>query len=262
MCMFCIWARVVECLDLITATIKKHVRVSHPYQQLPCPVCHKIFPRADKLRLHMLSHSDHKAFMCEECGRQFKRKDKMKEHIKRMHDSAKARAGGVRAYAPRDAQQQQKTAVKFVPKVAPTEFHRFIYKCNQCLIGFKRRGMLVNHLAKRHPSVKPDTIPELNLPILRTQRNYFCQYCERIYKSSSKRKQHILKMHPGATLPLSQRMANRFNAPDNNSTYSQCVGSVTAHPSRCAYCPKQYASKAKMMQHHRRDHPELVQRKL
>lgn len=31
--------------------------------------------------------------------------------------------------------------------------------------------MLVNHLAKRHPDIPPDTVPELNLPILKVITN-------------------------------------------------------------------------------------------
>jgi len=34
-------------------------------------------------------------------------------------------------------------------------------------VGFKRRGMLVNHLAKRHPDVPYNTVPELNMPIVK-----------------------------------------------------------------------------------------------
>jgi hypothetical protein len=41
-------------------------------------------------------------------------------------------------------------------------FNPLIFK-----LGFKRRGMLVNHLAKRHPDIPPDSVPELNLPILK-----------------------------------------------------------------------------------------------
>ncbi len=40
--------------------------------------------------------------------------------------------------------------------------------------------MLVNHLANRHPHIKPDTVPELNLPILKTQKDFFCQYCDKV----------------------------------------------------------------------------------
>lgn len=65
--------------------------------------------------------------------------------------------------------------------------------------------MLVNHLAKRHPDIRPESVPELNLPILKTTRDYYCQYCEKVYKSSSKRKAHILKNHPGSELPMSNR---------------------------------------------------------
>ncbi len=44
-----------------------------------------MFPRPDKLKLHMLRHSDHREFLCANCGKQFKRKDKLKEHMQRMH---------------------------------------------------------------------------------------------------------------------------------------------------------------------------------
>ena len=168
-------------------SVRKHMRIYHPYKELPCPVCKKIFPRVDKLKLHMLKHTDRREYMCDQCGRQFKRKDKLREHAKRMHDPQNPKTK--RQYNP-EAQPKE----RFIPKVPPSDFHRFIYKCHNCLLGFKRRGMLVNHLAKRHPGTKPDSIPELSLPILRTQRDFFCQYCDKVYKSSSKRKAHILKV--------------------------------------------------------------------
>lgn len=64
--------------------------------------------------------------------------------------------------------------------MSPMAYDRFIYKCRNCMVGFKRRGMLVNHLAKRHPDIIPDTVPELNLPILKTTRDYYCQYCDKV----------------------------------------------------------------------------------
>lgn len=32
------------------------------------------------------------------------------------------------------------TKPRFKPKVPPTEYERFIYKCQYCMLGFKRRG--------------------------------------------------------------------------------------------------------------------------
>lgn len=120
--------------------------------------------------------------------------------------------------------------------------------------------MLVNHLAKRHPDISPDSVPELNLPILRTTRDYYCQYCDKVYKSSSKRKAHILKNHPGAALPMSNRRQGSYPevAGLPNPSFSQTVGSVTTHPQSCQWCHKQYASKAKLLQHQRKKHSELI----
>lgn len=222
----------------------------------------------------MLRHSDLREFLCQSCGKQFKRKDKLKEHIQRMHSAerdvrlaqraaVKAAVVGAEPFSSwnNSSQQQLNGSKKFVPKVSPNDYHRFIYKCHSCLLGFKRRGMLVNHLAKRHPETSPTAIPELNLPILKTTRDYYCQYCDKVYKSSSKRKSHILKNHPGLSLPISSRARGSLGLPPDvpNPTYSATVGSITTHPHPCSWCHKQYASKAKLLQHQRKKHPGKVE---
>nr|XP_022918071.1 PR domain zinc finger protein 10-like [Onthophagus taurus] len=232
-----------HCQKLFTkySIIRKHIRALHCERKHACQQCSKHFPTLDKLRMHLLKHSDHREFGCAECGKHFKRKDKLKEHCQRIH-----------------SEERENAAPKFVPKVEPTDYHRFIYKCHTCMVGFKRRGMLVNHLAKRHPDISPNSVPELNLPILRATRDYFCQYCDKVYKSSSKRKAHILKNHPGAALPLSNK-THSSTADLPNPTFSQTVGSVTTHPHSCEFCYKQYASKAKLLQHLRKKHLDLIQ---
>lgn len=52
-------------------------------------------------------------------------------------------------------------------KPSQPNYNEYMYKCTQCLLGFKRRGMLVNHLAKRHPDVRYDSVPELTMPIIK-----------------------------------------------------------------------------------------------
>ncbi|KAG1689528.1 PR domain zinc finger protein 10 [Nymphon striatum] len=234
--------------------VRKHVRVFHSDKRFPCEHCEKVFQRPDKLKLHMLRHSDHREFLCANCGKQFKRKDKLKEHMKRMHSAD--REMQIKVKAPK-----RTSSKKFIPKVSPTDYHRFIYKCHDCLLGFKRRGMLVNHLAKRHPEIRPESVPELNLPILKTTRDYYCQYCNKVYKSSSKRKAHILKNHPGSELPMSNR--RKGGVPEipgvPNPTFSQTVGSITTFPHHCDWCHKQYASKAKLLQHQRKKHNDMVE---
>ncbi|XP_043505940.1 PR domain zinc finger protein 10-like [Polistes fuscatus] len=232
------------------SVIRKHIRAHHCERKHKCQFCTKRFPTVDKLRMHLLKHSDHREFHCANCGRQFKRKDKLKEHMTRMHNSQKTN---------QEQTVQNNQVKKFVPKVNPNDYNRFIYKCHQCLVGFKRRGMLVNHLAKRHPDVAPESVPELNLPILRQTRDYYCQYCDKVYKSSSKRKAHIMKNHPGAALPPSNRQKESEYSSLPNPTFSQTVGSITTTPQGCQWCHKQYASKAKLLQHQRKKHPNLME---
>lgn len=146
---------------------------------------------------------------------------------------------------------------KFQPKVPPTDYERFIYKCQHCMLGFKRRGMLVNHMAKRHPDIRIDSIHELNLPILKTERCFYCQYCAKVYKSSSKRKAHILKYHPGQKLPQSTRCRTEISdgsTVEPDPSFSANIGSITTHAHQCKWCYKQYASRSRLLQHKRKAH--------
>lgn len=48
------------------------MRSFHSEKIYQCTECDKAFCRPDKLRLHMLRHSDRKDFLCSTCGKQFK----------------------------------------------------------------------------------------------------------------------------------------------------------------------------------------------
>eukprot|EP00066_Takifugu_rubripes_P017652 XP_011606918.1 PREDICTED: PR domain zinc finger protein 10 isoform X2 [Takifugu rubripes] len=231
--------------------VKKHMRCFHSEKIFQCPHCEKAFCRPDKLRLHMLRHSDRKDFLCSTCGKQFKRKDKLREHMQRMHNPDREAKKADRVH--------RSKALKL--KTPATDFESFVFKCRLCMMGFRRRGMLVNHLSKRHPEMRIDDVPELTMPIIKPNRDYFCQYCDKVYKSASKRKAHILKNHPGAELPPSIRKL-RPAAPGEPdpmlSTHTQLTGTIATAPVCCPHCAKQYSSKTKMVQHIRKKHPELA----
>lgn len=121
--------------------IRKHIRAFHCERKHTCQHCTKTFPTLDKLRMHLLRHSDHREFLCADCGKQFKRKDKLKEHSKRMHSEERENT------IPKQSKPVIPMNKKLAPKAEPTDFHRFIYKCHACLVGFKRRGKnLLNHI--------------------------------------------------------------------------------------------------------------------
>nr|CAH7762289.1 unnamed protein product [Callosobruchus chinensis] len=119
--------------------IRKHIRAFHCDRTHDCPHCTKNFPTIDKLRMHLLRHSDHREFLCADCGKQFKRKDKLKEHCKRTHNEERENAAPPDSTMP-EAQGAKKSK-RFASKLDLNDFHRFIYKCHACLVGFKRRGL-------------------------------------------------------------------------------------------------------------------------
>uniref|UniRef100_A0A8C5L876 PR domain zinc finger protein 10 n=1 Tax=Jaculus jaculus TaxID=51337 RepID=A0A8C5L876_JACJA len=245
--------------------VKKHVRSFHSEKIYQCTECDKAFCRPDKLRLHMLRHSDRKDFLCSTCGKQFKRKDKLREHMQRMHNPE-------REARKADRSSRSKT---FKPRVTSTDYDSFTFKCRLCMMGFRRRGMLVNHLSKRHPDMKIEEVPELTLPIIKPNRDYFCQYfcfkqesgsrtpfMAKYLNLASKRKAHILKNHPGAELPPSIRKLRPAGPGEPDpmlSTHTQLTGTIATPPVCCPHCSKQYSSKTKMVQHIRKKHPEYAQ---
>ncbi|XP_061538343.1 PR domain zinc finger protein 10 isoform X3 [Phycodurus eques] len=232
--------------------VKKHIRCLHSEKIFQCPNCEKGFCRPDKLRLHMLRHSDRRDFLCSTCGKQFKRKDKLREHMQRMHNPEREAKKAERVHRSKNHKMKAPT----------TDFESFMFKCRLCMMGFRRRGMLVNHLSKRHPEMRVNDVPELTLPIIKPNRDYFCQYCDKVYKSASKRKSHILKNHPGSELPPSIRKL-RPAAPGEPdpmlTTHTQLAGTTAFAPVCCPHCAKQYSSKTKMVQHIRKKHPEFAQ---
>jgi len=138
--------------------------------------------------------------------------------------------------------------------------------------------MLVNHMANRHPDKNLDQVPELSLPITRPAKNYFCPHCVRVYKSSSKRKAHILKNHPGKSVPPQLRgkelksILEEKNCEAAFDTIDELdlretvhvirketvVGKIVGTPHSCQWCHRQYATRAKLLQHQRKHHVDLM----
>uniref|UniRef100_A0A0A9WQ74 PR domain zinc finger protein 10 n=1 Tax=Lygus hesperus TaxID=30085 RepID=A0A0A9WQ74_LYGHE len=239
--------------------VRNHIRIYHSVRKYLCEVCPKRFPTSDKLKHHKLSHTGHKPYLCSECGNQFKRRDKLSDHIKKFHEEGDGAAPKKRRKSPK-----KKISLK---RTEETVTREFIYKCEACNISFKRRGMLINHLAKFHPEVQPESVPVLSLPIVKTSKEYFCQYCDKVYKSTSKRKSHILKNHPGLEVPPNERESKSKSneitpgKPSEDSLFHEC-GSYTITPHPCEHCHRQYASRAKLLQHQRQKHLDLMPKSL
>ena len=103
--------------------------------------------------------------------------------------------------------------------------------------------------------MNPGFIDECSKVMTRERElNFFFLF--QMYRSSSKRKLHILKYHPGEELPPSST-THKESRSGEDSTYSQTVGAVTTYPHPCKWCYRQYASRARLLRHQRHQHPDI-----
>lgn len=131
------------------------------------------------------------------------------------------------------------------------------YACAACEICFKRRGMLVNHMARAHPNVELSSVPVLRAPIVQPQRQYCCPYCPKVYGSHSKRRLHCGKQHPDRAAPESlpsQRRTANAELSAEAFVGIRTVGTREALPHPCDWCHKQYATRQRLLRHHRQAH--------
>ncbi|KAL5240392.1 hypothetical protein ACI65C_007802 [Semiaphis heraclei] len=238
--------------------IRKHIRARHHGIEFGCEYCNCSFNSRFNLNLHMLSHSDQRDFLCTMCGKQYKRKDKLKIHMNKVHYSKKKPSKTqlkLEARAERKAQQIQIKTTKSMLEYESSEF-----KCDKCLVGFKRRGVYVNHLVQRHPEISLDSVPSLNQPVAPKAKMYMCLYCDKMYKTNAKRKSHILKNHPDCELPKkpTDKTVTIDDGPSKSQIDSGTVANASSQAHSCQWCYKQYVLKNKLLRHQRAHHYHLL----
>lgn len=238
----------------------KHIRSHFSNGSYDCPHCNTKFQKYSWLRFHIKNMHKNDKNICIKCNKYCKKKTQSPLHFtsdtnsKSLHDTKEIRyfveksiPSVVNEIKALKGISETKNQLKKKLKITSEDYQLFIYKCHECHLGFKRRGMLVNHLYRKHPNVPIQSVPELNLPILKEQKCYFCQFCDKVYKSSSKLKAHTIKYHSES---INAKETKIFK----HHAFSETIGKITTQPQACSWCYKQYASKTKLIQHQRAKH--------
>ncbi|XP_050521571.1 PR domain zinc finger protein 10-like [Daktulosphaira vitifoliae] len=233
--------------------IRKHIRARHNGVKFACDYCNRLFNSRFSLALHMLSHSDQKDFLCTMCGKQFKRKDKLKAHMNRIHLGKKKNSKTNDKILEASRTSKQDKQVKLKSPKSILDYENSVFRCDKCVVGFKKRGVFVNHLVSRHPEIDLDSVPSLNQPVGNTTKIYVCLYCDKVYKTNAKRKSHILKNHPNCDLP--QKPTEKTVIIDSEPSGKK-VNKPQVHS--CQWCYKQYVLKDKLLKHQRANHCQLL----
>lgn len=200
---------------------KNYVEQHFEASPLSCPYCNQNIIKG-KRRRHV-SECPARRFECE-CKKVFTNKELLAHHIYTEHTN------------------DEQTSVQGQTDVNTTTDLNTIedpkpYKCDQCQHAFKRRGMLINHLWRKHDTVSA------RVPLERRVRHYPCVACPKLYRTATKRDRHVQLHHPGVSRAGARSVEG---------------GSRTCSPAACPACPREYATRAKMLQHMRRHHPHMV----
>ncbi|XP_063893508.1 PR domain zinc finger protein 10 [Helicoverpa armigera] len=194
-----------------------------------CPYCNQSIVTS-KRRQHM-SKCPARVFKCE-CKKVFTSRKLFTEHIWAQHSNANAEKNDTDSKNPAEDINTDSTADVKSQDPEPSK-----YKCEDCELSFKRRGMLVNHLWRVHNMVSA------KVPLERSVRTYLCGNCPKIYRTAAKRDRHVQQHHPGAAKVRGQALES---------------GTRVCEPAMCSACPRQYATRAKLLQHQRAQHPYMV----
>nr|CAB3265134.1 PR domain zinc finger protein 10 [Phallusia mammillata] len=214
-----------------------------------CCICGKGFKRKHSLTIHSVVHSDTMSFLCHTCGKRFKRKDKLREHYKRMHVSKDQTLNTNTPVAKLKSHSTRNCEAKQVEMSA--------FKCRHCSVGFRRRGMLVNHMLNKHPGIDLNSIPALAQPLMKKSVSFMCPYCKKSYKSVSKRSRHIVKHHPGQKIPPGLRETKMSSITYTSDSHIAYHEEKQTQPCLCPYCPSQYTSRNKLSRHITKKHSRM-----
>lgn len=140
-----------------------HVQRHFEKTQHECQMCHKIFTRFGKLTAHLKRvHSNERKYACKSCDKTFKCSSNLGQHTKVFHNPDKVDKRKLRK---ENKGKREKKENAYVPPQRLKDYTEFVYRCEECQMGFCRRGMLVYHFEVKHPERSVDTVPELALPM-------------------------------------------------------------------------------------------------
>ncbi|XP_066533300.1 zinc finger protein 850-like [Hoplias malabaricus] len=202
------------------------------FKPIRCPVCVRWFTCVDRLKSHLVSHSQQTVFMCQICGHKCSSDEDLKEH-KAVH--------GLKEVAESPTIQSAQ-----VSQSNPSE----AFQCQICQRSYPKLQSLKDHVRKVHrpPSLNPvsggTSGPKAGEPwssgVQQGQSNQFqCNVCSRTYPDIRSLKNHKRRVH---------RILSGFQP--TNGTVQQSYSS----PFQCHICSRTYPDIGSLKNHKRRVH--------
>ncbi|XP_063361136.1 uncharacterized protein LOC134650162 [Cydia amplana] len=270
-------------------TVSTAVPLEKKVRHCPCVTCPKVYRPAAKRDSHVKIHHPGLSVSgigtsiegglvscapaaCSACPRQYATRAKLLQHVRRHHPALvhhpilyKGRARVVRAGrvlrvpAPVRHARQAAAARAATPSRAGTSIEGGLVSCapaacSACPHQYATRAKLLQHVRRHHPAL-------VHHPILYTSPiQHHHHYLK--HRNVDRGRARVVRAGrvqrvPAPVRHARQAAAARAATPSRAGTSIE-GGLVSCAPAACSACPRQYATRAKLLQHVRRHHPALV----
>ena len=201
--------------------LKKHVKVVHRSEEIEKEKCKKcnLVCMPENMKKHMKKHDkdeNQEGFLnCEKCDEKFKFKSELDNHIHSKHN-------GFQCDVCNMVLKKKSLRAHVVTMHSSGE-----QKCEICEQTFENPSLLKNH-QKEH---------------LENEKQFYCEFCTKIFSSSEKRKKHIKLVH--CDLPKLFKCQLCENSFINKIRLRNHVNEVheKLKPFKCDFCNKMFGRK-------------------
>ncbi|XP_055334251.1 zinc finger protein 628-like isoform X2 [Paramacrobiotus metropolitanus] len=136
------------CLKFFAAygAFSEHYVKIHAPKTLTCPQCPMQFTSSMKLWQHKATHSAQYKFACEKCDKTFKRSQNLWQHRVTVHKEERKRVRPLR----RPLAPPKVRGPDYVNPRKRIAYEDFPYKCEDCRLGWLKRGGYEQHRNRKH----------------------------------------------------------------------------------------------------------------